>query len=358
MKNKLLALSLACIIALGLTGCGTSTSTGSGNNTDAMASTNSMGSNWGFSPSSKNEIAYDTEDIKQEEAGVQDEISDTGNNTQINQNKQEKLVYSANVEMEVKDFDNSTKALKQKINSLDGIIQNESYSDEEPYYLYYERDYSKNTKISGYKNLYTTVRIPTERFNEFVESLNDIGHIKSSSTQVDNITQQYYNNTAYLESYQNQLEVLQNMYNQTGSITEMLEIEARISEVQAEITKLTTVIQSMDMDVNYSTVTIRLSEVVEYSDTPREYQELTFMQKVGQRFVDSWENFVGFLEAVVYIIIDCIWFLIIIAILIVIAIYFSKKRKAKLIKSGRLTKDGRTIMPNGEATEQSVKKKE
>ena len=58
------------------------------------------------------------------------------------------------------------------------------------------------------------------------------------------------------------------MYNRTGTITEMLEIEARISEVQAEINSLTTKIQSMDMDVTYSTVTIDIEEdTVKYYGT-------------------------------------------------------------------------------------------
>lgn len=236
----------------------------------------------------------------------------------------EKLVYEATSSIEVKNFDEAVAGLKVTVQQLKGIVQSEDYWDDAPYEFY--TDSYNGRKISGYKRFRTVVRIPTSEFDSFIHGLSSLGHVKNTTSKVSNITQQYYSSKSYLESYQNQLEVLQEMYSRTGTITEMLEIEARISEVQAEINNLTTKIQSMDMDVAYSTVTINIEEVTEYSDTPREYQELSFFDKLSQRFQNSWEGFLDFLEETLYFFIDVGWYLIILAIILYIWIKVRRKK--------------------------------
>lgn len=356
MKRKIIGMLLSSIIILSLAGCGASN--GSNSYTDAVAPESNSSTNGIMGIAGPNsdftESSTDDTDYKYEEPDINNEL-DKETTMNVTNKKQEKLVYSAEVELETKEFDNSITLLKEKISELNGIIQFQNYYDDEPYD--YEYSSTNRHKIKGYKHFNITVRIPTEDFEKFIGSMDGIGHVRASNSQVENITSQYYNNTAYLESYQNQLEVLQEMYQHTSSIMEMLEIESRISEVQAEITKLTTEIQSMDMDVSHSTVIVSISEVTEYSDTPREYQELSFGQKVVERFKTSFTNFVHLLEALVYIFIDLVWILIALTIIIVIIIVCIKKHKQKLIKSGRITPDSRPIMPNTQVLNNTENKK-
>lgn len=341
MKNRVIGTLMCLLLTISLAGCGDRDTTATNVQENLGISTDSVSNNnsWGFTNKESDETYTDWEN--QDNITELSDVADVSNKQVINE---EKLVYKAEIDIETKDFDSSITMLKSKISDLNGIIQSQSYYDDEPYERYEYN--SNNYKISGYKRFNTTIRIPTKLFDEFTGSMNDIGHVKSSNSQIENITQQYYNNTAYLESYQNQLQVLQGMYEQTNSISEMLEIESRISEVQAEITKLTTKIQSMDMDVDYSTIIISISEVVEYSDTSKQHEELSFGQKVTERFKTSFRNFVRFLEIMVYILIDVIWFLIGIGIIIVVVVIYAKKRRQKLIKAGRITPDGKPIMPD------------
>lgn len=144
----------------------------------------------------------------------------------------EKLVYTASVELETKDFDAAVEQLNERLDEVGGIIQDENFYDDTPWEYYYGiYDDSTTRKVSGYKRLVTTVRIPTANLDAFLNDIGGIGHVTSSSSYVSNITQEYYSTKSYLESYQNQLDVLLGMYEQCETIDEMITVEQRISEV-------------------------------------------------------------------------------------------------------------------------------
>lgn len=253
----------------------------------------------------------------------------------------EKLVYTASVELETKDFDAAVEQLNERLGEVGGIIQDENFYDDTPWEYYYGiYDGSTTRKVSGYKRLVTTVRIPTANLDAFLNDIGVIGHVTSSSSYVSNITQEYYSTKSYLESYQNQLEVLLGMYEQCETIDEMITVEQRISEVQAEINQLTTRISSYDRDVAYSTVTITMNEVTEYSDTPREQEEKSFGEKVVERVINSWHTMLDVLEHLLYFIIDIMWLLIIIGIILTLVIVINRKHKKKLMAKGVIDEFG------------------
>lgn len=272
------------------------------------------------------------------------DATDTESAAAENELNPEKLVYTASVELETKDFDAAVEQLNERLDEVGGIIQDENFYDDTPWEYYYGiYDDSTTRKVSGYKRLVTTVRIPTANLDAFLNDIGGIGHVTSSSSYVSNITQEYYSTKSYLESYQNQLDVLLGMYEQCETIDEMITVEQRISEVQAEINQLTTRISSYDRDVAYSTVTITMNEVTEYSDTPREQEEKSFGEKVIERVINSWHTMLDVLEHLLYFIIDIMWFLIIIGIILTLVIVINRKHKKKLMAKGVIDEFGRPI---------------
>ena len=272
------------------------------------------------------------------------DATDTESAAAENELNPEKLVYTASVELETKDFDAAVDQLNERLDEVGGIIQDENFYDDTPWEYYYGiYDDSTTRKVSGYKRLVTTVRVPTANLDAFLNDIGGIGHVTSSSSYVSNITQEYYSTKSYLESYQNQLDVLLGMYEQCETIDEMITVEQRISEVQAEINQLTTRISSYDRDVAYSTVTITMNEVTEYSDTPREQEEKSFGEKVVERVINSWHTMLDVLEHLLYFIIDIMWLLIIIGIILTLVIVINRKHKKKLMAKGVIDEFGRPI---------------
>ena len=272
------------------------------------------------------------------------DATDTESAAAENELNPEKLVYTASVVLGTKECDAAVDQLNERLDEVGGIIQDENFYDDTPWEYYYGiYDDSTTRKVSGYKRLVTTVRIPTANLDAFLNDIGGIGHVTSSSSYVSNITQEYYSTKSYLESYQNQLDVLLGMYEQCETIDEMITVEQRISEVQAEINQLTTRISSYDRDVAYSTVTITMNEVTEYSDTPREQEEKSFGEKVIERVINSWHTMLDVLEHLLYFIIDIMWLLIIIGIILTLVIVINRKHKKKLMAKGVIDEFGRPI---------------
>lgn len=239
----------------------------------------------------------------------------------------EKLVYRANVSIETKTFDEAVEALRAQVAALGGIVQSEEYSDDMPSDYYYgDKSYYR---VSGYKRFKTTVRIPTPSFQSFLDSASTIGHLRSSSSYVENITQSYYSSKAYLDSYNAQLDVLQGMYAKAATIEEMIHIESRIAEVQAHINQLTTKIQSMDRDVAYSTILVVIDEVEVYSDTPREEVKMTFGQNIKSHFASSWRDFVDGLQEFVLWLIDSMWGILVLLVIAAVIVLLVRLRIAR-----------------------------
>ena len=257
----------------------------------------------------------DQVDSKYEDNENDDSDENVDSTQQINY---EKLVYEASISMETKEFDTAITNINDLVKEYKGFIENKDMNNNG----YYD-DYGN--WVITYRNYYLTVRIPTNRFDEFNSAINAFGNVTNYNDKVTNISQRYYNRVAFLESYENQLEVLQDMYNRAETISELIEIEARISEVQGEITSITTEIQSMDMDVAYSTITLNVREVRDYTESYRGTQ-VRYIDKVKAAFVNGFENFVEFLEDLSIFLIENMYFL---AIAAVIIIFIVKKRRKK-----------------------------
>lgn len=238
--------------------------------------------------------------------------------TTFENTKDSKLVYTADISAETKEFDADLEALTKSIQKHGGYISGSNFSDS----WRYGRSY-------GYRQQYITIRIPTENYTTFLSELRGIGHVTSTSDYVEDITQSYYSTKTTLESLNAQLEFLMNMYNEAETIEEMLEVRDRIVDVQNQIAILTNRIETMDNEVDYSTINYTLTEVVEYSDTTREAEEKTFGEKFKDAAVECWKNFVAFISGFVLFIMGNLWWILLVAIIVIVIIVVEKKNKPK-----------------------------
>ena len=126
-----------------------------------------------------------------------------------------------------------------------------------------------------------------------------------------------------------------------------MSIEARIAEVQAEILTLTTQIQTMDMDVAFSTISISIEEVIEYSENRNIEDRRTFVDRLKIAFEDSWDNFVYSLEDILFWLIESMYALAFLVIIFFIIRHFIRKKFRK-IKTKKLEKNKKKTTKNKE----------
>lgn len=243
------------------------------------------------------------------------ENTDSAGMPSANPVREEKLVYTASVTLESEDFEAASDALHQKIASLGGIIVSENA-------------YNLNKKGYGGRSMDMTVRIPQENYETFLAGLSDICNVAAVNRYVENLTERYYDNENRLKSYRIQEERLFAMLEKAESVTEMLEIESRLCDVQYQIEALTNTQRTIDNDVRYSTFNLSLAEVKKFTTPEPE----TFGDKFKEAVGGSVESFGVFSENLLFFFIYVLPYLLCVAVVVVIVLVIvkvSKKKKEK-----------------------------
>ena len=222
-----------------------------------------------------------------------------------------KLVYTANISIETLDFEKSQQALNEALSSCGGYI----YSSE----LFGGNRYSQSPSA---RSIYMTIKIPSDKYREFLNGRDNFGNVKFFSEQTDDITTQYIDTQSRLEALKEQEQRLLTLIEKAQSVKELLEIEETLSEVRYKIENYTSQMQAYDNMVTFCTVNIDITEVSEVSKVNK-----GFFTKLGEAFRSSWIELFNFLQNVVIKITSIFPFLLIMALIAFFVYKAIKKRK-------------------------------
>ncbi len=347
-RNNLSIVTLMVLASIGMTACGAeSASSVSQVNNGIVASSDlaSIASN-----SSKSSITaggfgeYNTdtsgyEYAEQEEYEEQeDSVNETSDNSYYNSDTsnivlaEDKLVYRCSVDIETLDFDESYSALQELMSEYNCIVESENFGDDSISY-FYTNYYSSDKYVSG-KTDTIVIRVPSDNYKSFINDYGKLGNIVSKNQTVENITQKYYDTTSQVNGLKEQMRRLESMLEQATDIDDMIAINKEITDLQSQINSLTTQIITMDTDVAYSYITLTLKEVVEYTDIDSPVKTNTFIDRLKNQCIDTWEGFLQFLENLIFAIIGLIPAIVILGVLYVI-IRVTCKDKIKTWKEKR-----------------------
>lgn len=239
----------------------------------------------------------------------------------------EKLVYTCELTLQTLDYDTCVRTIRKNISNYGGFIEDETESDS-AYRWYYENYVKKN----GTRTLSLTIRIPSENYDTFLETLEGNGKIISKSSYVENISRQYYETDAMIKALEIQQDRLLAMMEQAVSIEDMITIEERLSEVQYQLSIYKNRLSSMDADVKYSTVTIHVEEVMEYIQDETPVKQNTFSDRLVNTLKSTWEFFLDMLEGILFLCIRLLPIALVagvIGMIIRLCVRSHKKKKAK-----------------------------
>lgn len=176
--------------------------------------------------------------------------NDEVNNITIN-NINRKITYTVTLDVTTDDISAFKNTVTSKCNEVGGYIQ-----DNEEIF-----DSGKCTSAD------ITYRIPTEKLDEFVSSIEGQGGIENKTIKTNDITTDYVNaeaEKAALLERKNQLTMLLN--DSQISSAERMNIINEISSVNTEIQKIELLISGYDLDTMYSTVTLNIDEPTSFLD--------------------------------------------------------------------------------------------
>ena len=238
--------------------------------------------------------------------------------------RQDMLVYTCHLSIDTLDYDTSIQTFKQMLTAAGGFIEQEKYSDgqsSDPYYIE-ETDKQK---------LYTaTVRVPHDRYDTFLNGADQLGDIRSKSSNVENLGQEYTDLNTSLQIYEAKEKRYIKMLSSITDDEQAIRVEKELTELQVKIAGIRTRMTEIRTDVDYSTVELQLREVTKYDEAPQ--QTDTFFQRLGNTITDTWKNFLVFLEALLFFFIRIMPYAVIIGLIALVILWITKKRKEKTEK--------------------------
>ena len=189
-----------------------------------------------------------------------------------------KIIYTANLTLESKDYDTARAALDAALNDAGGYLESSSeYSD-----------------VGSSRSVNLTFRVPEENYQSFLDAVAQAGNVTYKSQQADDVTTQYMDVETRLANLEAQRTRLQALQAQADNLSDLLQIETSLTDVQSQIESWQSQLDWYSNQVQQCTVYIDLNEVQTY--TPADEG---FFSRIGTALVSGWGNFVNGLQQLV-----------------------------------------------------------
>lgn len=233
----------------------------------------------------------------------------------------DKIIYSASATVETTDFDDTITKLEAMIAQYGGFVESSSVSGNN--YSSISRGYASR-RSADYR-----IRIPSSSFSAVMTGLSTLGNVPYSNTYTENITSQYYDTQARLEAYRAQEQSLLEMMRSADTVSDLLEIQEQLSEVRYRIESLQSTLTNWDRQVSYSTISLSVLEVQEY--TPE--AKLSFGQQLGLAMSRGLKSLGEFFRDFLLWLVEALPALVILAVVVVLAVLLIRRIRRKRASS-------------------------
>ena len=186
-----------------------------------------------------------------------------------------KIIYTANLTLESKDYEAARAALEQALQEAGGYLESSSeYSD-----------------TGSSRSASLTCRVPEENYESFLAAVAQAGNVTYKNQQADDVTAQYLDVETRLANLEAQRTRLQELQAQAESLADLLQIESSLTDVQSQIESWQSQLDWYSDQVTACTVYVNLNEVQTYTPTNE-----NFGTRIGTAFAEGWSNFVNGLQ--------------------------------------------------------------
>lgn len=226
-----------------------------------------------------------------------------------------KIIKTSNITMQTDNYSNTLKNINSLITNSNSMVVK---MQENMGTTYYELRSGENALRSNE----IIVKVPKEKFTEFNNLIKTYANVVSYFEEAQDISSNYADVEAKIASFKLQEQQLNELLKKATAAKDLLEISNQIQNVIQQREYLQRQKASYDNQIEYSTVTIRLTEVesvtIKEKDIPNRMKD-TLLSSLNQ----IKDIFIGFIMLVVYI----LPYIVILLILLLIIYIISKLKK-------------------------------
>ncbi len=227
-----------------------------------------------------------------------------------------KIVYYGTIEAQTTQYKQDYDAILAKLDELGGYVQDTSSNGTPP------EDWQDMGRTAQ-----MTLRVPSDRFSEFMKYLGSLGETLSTQMSGQDISLQYFNTEQQLETLRTRESRLQELLTQAATMEDIIELEAALSDVSNQIQSMETDLRNYDSLIDFSTITITLYEVNEIDRvTP---SERTLGERISSGFYSVLNALADFGEGLLVFLVAGSPILLPLAAIIVFIIWRVRKSRRK-----------------------------
>jgi len=247
-----------------------------------------------------------------EEKSSSDKVSEIATNVKnrINVDTNRKVIWNANVELQVDNVDEATDKVNELVAKYGAFVSDMKMS---------------NTNYSITNHI--TLRIASGNFSKIIADIKQgATYIKELNISSNDVTEEFVDIRSRLNTKKEVRErYIKILKDKTGKISEVLEAEDAIRKITEEIEAKEARLRYLNDKVKYSTIKLTLYQTVEYKETPSTYKK-SFIDKVNNAFANGWS-----IVTTLFILLINIWPIIIVLVVIMILKrkWLSKKMRKK-----------------------------
>ena len=235
----------------------------------------------------------------------------------IRQESGQKLIRRVNIDAETEDLEALLGELTKQISALDGYIENQELYNGSSYASYRSRS----------ANL--TIRIPADKLDAFIGQVKDVSNVVSYNESQEDVTLTYVSTESRIKALETEQARLLELLGQAQHMSDLLELEARLTDVRYELENVTSQLLVLANKVDYATVRLYISQVKEYT----EVEEQTVWQRIATGFKSNLKDLgEGLVDFFVWVLTYSPQ-LILTAAVLAVAVIVLRRRKKKLKKN-------------------------
>ena len=187
---------------------------------------------------------------------------------------EQKLIKRVYMDAETEDLEALLPQLLEKISSLGGYVESQE--------LYNGSSYSSYR----YRNANLIIRVPAERLNDLVDQVKGTSNVVSYNESVEDVTLTYVDMETRILALETERDRLLELMEQAETISDLLEIESRLTQVRGNLESLNSQLKVLANQVSYATVELYINQVKVYT----EVEEQTVWQRIGSGFTKNLKN--------------------------------------------------------------------
>ena len=186
----------------------------------------------------------------------------------------QKLIKRVSMDAETEDLEALLPQLLADISALGGYMESQEIFN------------GSSVASYRYRNARLTIRVPAENLNGLVAQVKGASNVVSYNESVEDVTLAYVDMETRILVLETERDRLLELMEQAETMSDLLEIEARLTDVRSSLESINSQLRVLANQVSYATIELYINQVKAYT----EVEDQTVWQRIGSGFKKNLQN--------------------------------------------------------------------